>query len=88
MYEHESNGRYEMNFHVGPAGPSLGLETERVYFLSLCVCYVVVLCQVIVSGPQQSVPLDRPPGSASQTQGSGQLLQPAAGALPPELCQR
>lgn len=32
--------------------------------------------------------MDWPPVSASQTQGAGQLLQPAARALPPELCQR
>lgn len=47
-----------------------------------------VASQVAVSGPQQFAPLDRTAGSASQTQGTGQLLQPAAGALPPELRQR
>lgn len=73
---------------MGSADPSLVLLTVHVYFLSRCVCCAVVLWQVTVSGPQQSVPMDRPPGSAPQTQGAGQLLQPAAGALPPELCQR
>lgn len=55
---------------------------------SQCLFCAVVPQQVSISGSQQSVSLDRPPVSASQTQGAGQLLQHAAGALPPELRQR
>lgn len=62
-----------------PHCPSIAFQTAHV---------ISCFWQVAVSGPQQSGPLDRSPGSASQTQGAGQLLQPAARALPPELRQR